>query len=64
MSGTPLTLTAEEREFLVGLLEIALREKLIEEHRSRKPTYREYVLQQELLLESILGRLREVSHVS
>ena len=40
MNGSPLTLTSDERLFLTGLLEIALREKLVEEHRSRKPTYR------------------------
>ncbi len=57
MSELPLTLTGEERQFLTGLLEIALREKLVEKHRSRKPTYREW-LQQEHLIESILRKLR------
>jgi hypothetical protein len=58
MNEPQLSLTSEERQFLTGLLEIALREKLVEEHRSSKRTYREYVLQQEQLIESILKKLR------
>jgi len=61
MAEAQLTLTAEEKQFLVGLLEISWRERLVEEHRSRKPSYREFVLQQEHLIESILDKLRKPS---
>ena len=35
MAESSLTLTTEEREFLVSLLEIALKNARIEEHRTR-----------------------------
>ena len=57
MPDTQLTLTAEERQFLAGLLEIAMKETRVEEHRTRKPSYRAHVLEQEHLIESLLGKL-------
>jgi hypothetical protein len=57
MPESPLTLSAEESQFLVGLLETALKDTRIEEHRTRAPTYREHVLHKEDLLKSILGKL-------
>ncbi len=53
-----LTLTVEECNYLTDLLEQMLKETLIEEHRTRKPTYREYVLTKEGLIKAILTKLR------
>jgi len=57
MADTPLVLTTEERSFLVQLLETALKNHRIEEHRTRTPSYREQILQEEKLLEQLLTRL-------
>jgi hypothetical protein len=57
MAESPLTLTTEEREFLVSLLEVTLKNTLIEEHRTRAPTYREHVLHNEELIASLLKKL-------
>ena len=57
MTESPLTLTTEEREFLVGLLQNTLKNVLVEEHRTRAPTYREHVLHKEELIASLLEKL-------
>ncbi len=57
MQELKLTLSAEERECLVALLEAALKETLIEEHRTRAPMYREHVLTREHLIEAVLKKL-------
>ena len=57
MVDTPLVLTAEERSYLVQLLETALKNHRVEEHRTRTPTYREQILQEEKLLEQLLTKL-------
>jgi hypothetical protein len=57
MAESQLTLSAEEREFLVGLLQTVLKDTRIEEHRTRKPSYREHVLHREDLINSLLGKL-------
>jgi hypothetical protein len=57
MAEIQLTLTPEERQFLVNLLEVALKDTRIEEHRTRKPSYREHVLHQEDLIVALLGKL-------
>jgi hypothetical protein len=59
MAELNLTFTNEEREFLVGLLETALRETRVEEHRTRAPSYREHILQKEHLVESVLSKLKK-----
>jgi hypothetical protein len=61
MAEFQLTLAAEERQFLVELLERSLKETRVEEHRTRKPTYREFVLHQEDLLQSLLNKLASPS---
>ena len=55
----PITLTAEERQCLVDFLETTLKGMRVEEHRTRTPTYREHVLQQEELLGGVLKKLRQ-----
>lgn len=57
MADLQLTLTEEERAFLVDFLESALKGTLIEEHRTRKPTYRETVMRQENLIAALLSKL-------
>jgi len=57
MTDQPLTLTIPERDCLVTLLELALKETRIEEHRTRSPSFREHVVQREELIVSVLGKL-------
>jgi hypothetical protein len=57
MNEFQLSLAAGEREYLVSLLQTALKETRIEEHRTRTPSYREYVVQNEDLLEGLLNKL-------
>lgn len=57
MTDLQLTLTNPERECLVELLERALKETRVEEHRTRAPTYREHVIQREDLISSLLSKL-------
>ena len=57
MAETQLALTAEERSFLVDLLENTMRQTRVEEHRTRTPTYRESILKQEQLMTSLLNKL-------
>jgi hypothetical protein len=59
MAGLQLTLSDEEREYLVAFLENALKESEVEEHRTRTLLYREHVLQQEKLIEGLLNKLRQ-----
>jgi hypothetical protein len=57
MAESSLPLTPEERQFLVGLLELVLKDTRIEEHRTRTLSSREYVLQKEELIARLLGKL-------
>ena len=57
MTELQMTLTAEEREYLVGLLERVLKETRVEEHRTRAPSYREHVLHREDVIVGLLSKL-------
>lgn len=57
MAEVQLTLSAEEKQFLVSLLEMALKDTRIEEHRTRTLNYREYVVHKEELIAALLGKL-------
>jgi len=57
MVDTPLNLSADERSYLIQLLETTLKNHRVEEHRTRTPTYREQILQEEKLIEQMLARL-------
>ncbi len=46
MPDMSLSLTEDERDFLAGLLQLALKETRIEEHRTRSLSYREDVVHQ------------------
>ncbi|HEX4591396.1 MAG TPA: hypothetical protein VH120_15785 [Gemmataceae bacterium] len=56
MADTQLTLTANERDQLVELLQEVLKETRVEEHRTRAPSFREIVLQKERAIASVLGK--------
>jgi len=57
MPESQLTLTSEERDFLVTHLEHVLKDIRIEEHRTRAPSYREHILKQEAQIVSLLTKL-------
>ena len=57
MAESQLTLTADERAFLGNLLETVLKDKRVEEHRTRTLSYRQYVVHEEDLIRSLLGKL-------
>jgi len=57
MTELQIMLTAEERECLGRLLETSLKDTRIESHRTRTPTYREHLLNQENLIVSLLTKL-------
>jgi hypothetical protein len=57
MSELQLTLSGDERDFLAEILERRLQEKRVEEHRTRAPSYRKNVLQEEELIAGLLNKL-------
>ena len=57
MNEFQLTLTAEERQYLVDLLKTVLKDTRVEEHRTRTPLYRESVILKETLLVDLLKKL-------
>jgi hypothetical protein len=57
MTDLQLGLSGEEQEYLAGLLEAELKETRVEEHRTRKPSYREHVVHQETIIEGLLSKL-------
>jgi hypothetical protein len=57
MTELQLNLTAEEQTFLVGLLETVRKETLVEEHRTRSPSYREGIVHREEVIIALLGKL-------
>jgi hypothetical protein len=57
MAETHVTLSAQERENLVRLLEEALKETRVEEHRTRTPSFRELVKEKEDVIVTVLGKL-------
>lgn len=58
MAEKQLTLTDEEQEFLLDLLDMAQKATLVEEHRTRTPDYRQHVLHREDLIMRLLHKLR------
>ena len=57
MADLQLSLTSAERDYLVNLLERVHKEKLVEEHRTRTPSYREDIERQEKLILGVLSKL-------
>jgi hypothetical protein len=59
MTELQLTLSAAEQKFLVGLMEMTLNETRVEEHRTRKQSYRESVLEKEHMITGLLKKLEQ-----
>jgi hypothetical protein len=59
MAEQSLTLSDQERQMLQELLETMLKETKIEEHRTRTLSYRQFVVEREKALESVLNKLRK-----
>jgi hypothetical protein len=57
MEESQIILTGEERACLVEVLQSTLKNRRVEEHRTRAPTYREQILKQEKLIENMLAKL-------
>lgn len=64
MEEFTVTISAAERVMLVELLDSALRETLVEEHRTRNPTYREGIIHHEALIAGLLTRLKDAHYIS
>jgi len=52
-----VTFTPEEREFLAELLKTTLKDIQIEEHRTRTLSYREHIVHNEEMINSLLKKL-------
>jgi hypothetical protein len=63
MNEIHLSLNAEERELLGKLLEREISQRLIEEHRTRTPSYREYIEHDESVLRGVLAKLNDAATV-
>jgi len=57
MAEQQLTLTAEERHYLVDLLNVVLKDTRVEEHRTRTPLYRESIVNKETVIIDLLKKL-------
>lgn len=64
MNEFDLTLSASERECLIEVLERALKETRVEEHRTRTPSYREHVVEREDIIKGLLSKLGQPDQVS
>lgn len=58
MADFTMAVTADERQFLLDLLEASLKNLRVEEHRTRAPSFREHIIKQEAALESLLKKLQ------
>jgi hypothetical protein len=58
LPGMALTLTEEEREYLLNFLEQTFREALVEEHRTDAFDFKEYVRHKEAILKGLIDKLR------
>jgi hypothetical protein len=59
MADMPLTLTTDECRWLATFLESSLKDVLVEEHRTRTPSYREHIVHNEEMIRSLLNKLRQ-----
>lgn len=59
MIDEQIAFSTEERQYLVGLLETALKDSLIEAQRTRTSSYRDSVLHREQTIRGMLDRLRQ-----
>lgn len=61
MNDFHMTLSEEERRLLGAILRQVLKEKRVEEHRTRTPSFRELVMAEEETIERVLVKLNEPS---
>ena len=59
MAELQVMLSDEEQTYLAGLLEQMLKDTLVEEHRTRTPSYRQDVIHREDIIRALLGKLRQ-----
>jgi hypothetical protein len=57
MAETTMHLTTEEQAFLLELLERTLKDTRVEEHRTRSPNYREFVLKEKRTIMRLIEKL-------
>ncbi len=57
MAETQMTVNAEEKEYLRQVLEWALKETKVEEHRTRTPSFREHIVHREEVILALLKKL-------
>jgi hypothetical protein len=57
-SDFTLTLTEDERRELLNFLEVAFRDKLVEERRTDNPDYRKHLVHEEDVMRSVIDKLR------
>jgi hypothetical protein len=58
MAELHVTLSEEEQAYLTSLLQQTLKEALVEEHRTRTPSYRQDVIHREDVIRAVLEKLR------
>lgn len=58
MSEIELSLSGTERDCVIDVLESALKEMRVEEHRTRAPKYREHLLERENMIVEVLYKLK------
>jgi len=63
MAESKLTLSDQERQYLVALLTQTLKEKRIEEHRTDALSYKEIVLREEGVIQGLLTKLGQAAPV-
>lgn len=61
MPDSNLTLTVEERDYLIRHLEMALKNERLEEHRTEARAFREAVQHEIAIVEGLLGKVRRLS---
>jgi hypothetical protein len=57
MPELSLTLSEEERKFLMELLQVVMKDTQLEEHRTRVLSYRDHILHREHLIAGLLSKL-------
>jgi hypothetical protein len=57
MVEVQVMISDEEQRYLVGLLEQTLKDALVEEHRTRTPSYRQDVIHREDVIRALLNKL-------
>jgi hypothetical protein len=61
IASTQITLTREEKDYLVRVLQNSIGETRVEVHRTHTPQFRERVLEEEKLIRGLLTKLGETA---